>query len=138
MTEGCWLWVPGSPCHVHEPGATDVPCYASTMQQPEGRYSVCDDARRAPHNSSVIAGENGVQNWGDDGESERFVDLQEAQVFAKSLWESQGRHHVIIIKDKTEGDRIVQAFKAEPHDTRPETSADETQRVQVVPLAPQK
>ena len=74
----------------------------------------------------------------DDGESERFVDLQEAQVFAKSLWESQGRHHVIVIKDKTEGDRIVQAFKAEPHDTRPETSADETQRVQVVPLGPQK
>jgi len=123
---------------VHEPGAVDVRCYASPMKHPEGRYCVCDDARRAPNNSSVVAGGNGVQHWGDDGESERFDDLQEAQVFARSLWESQGRHHVIVIKDKTEGARIVQAFKAEPHDTMPETSADETQRVQVVPLVPQR
>jgi len=108
------------------------------MKQREGRYSVCDDARRAPYDSSVIAGGNGVQHGGDDGESDRFDDLQEAQVFAKSLWESQGRHHVIVIKDKTEGARIVQTFKAEPHDTTPETSADETQRVEVVPLVPQK
>ena len=123
---------------MNEPGATNVPCYASTMQQSEGRYSVCDDARRAPNNSSVIAGGNGVQQGGEDGESQRFDDLQEAQAFAKSLWESAGRHHVIVIKDKAEGDRIVQAFKAEPHDTTPETSADETQRVEVVPLVPRK
>ena len=99
---------------------------------------MCDDARRAPRNSSVIAGGNGIQHWGDDGESDRFDDLQEAQVFAKSLWESEGRHSVIVIKDKTEGDRIVQAFEAERHDTTPETSADETQRVQVIPLVPEK
>ena len=98
-------------------GASDACCYASQMKEPEGRYSVCDDARRAPRNSSVIAGGNGIQHWGDDGESDRFDDLQDAQVFAKSLWESEGRHSVIVIKDKTEGDRIVR--RSRPSGTTP-------------------
>ena len=98
------------------------------MQQPLGRYSVCDEARRAPNNSEVLAGGGAVQHWGEDGEADRFDDLNEARGFAKGLWENAGRHHLIVIKDTNDNHRIVHALEPEPYDT-PETSADDTRRL---------
>ena len=89
------------------------------MRQTEGRYSVCDEARRAPNNLEIRSGSGTHQYWGEDGECQRFDDFKEAKQFAERLWATQGRHHLIVIKDKAEGDKIVQAFEVEPHDTKP-------------------
>ena len=76
------------------------------MSQSEGRYFVCDEARRA-------------QSSGKDGERERYDDIDEARQYAMSIWESQGRKHVIVIRDESDGDEVVQTFQAEAHDTNP-------------------
>jgi hypothetical protein len=53
-----------------------------------------------------------TQQFGEDGETERFDDLQEAIGFAKTMWEGRARHLRLVIRDTQDEGSIVWAAQA--------------------------
>ena len=79
------------------------------MPKRSGRYSVCDDARRAPSN----VGDG--QHWGERGECDYFDDLEEARGFAAAVWSSANGVHTIQIRDDDRAGAVVASLPHLPH-----------------------
>lgn len=84
------------------------------MKTDEGRYSVCDENRRAPNNLTAMS-MGATQHFGVDGEADRFDNLQEALEFAKTIWEHQEKRHVIVVRDNQDGGKTVWTGEADRH-----------------------